>query len=34
MITFDAVDFSERRPEEAICFFWRSVYNTRLQCVR
>ena len=26
MITFDAVDFSERRPEEAINFFWRSVY--------
>ena len=23
---FDAVDFSERRPEEVISFFWRSVY--------
>ena len=28
MITFDAVDFSERRPEEVISFFWRSVYMT------
>ena len=27
MINFDAVDFSERRPEEVISFFWRSVYN-------
>ena len=26
MIKFDAVDFSERRPEEVISFFWRSVY--------
>ena len=26
MINFDAVDFSERRPEEEISFFWRSVY--------
>ena len=26
MIDFDAVDFSERRPEEVISFFWRSVY--------
>ena len=26
MINFDAVDFSERRPEEVISFFWRSVY--------
>ena len=26
MITFDAVDFSERRPEYVISFFWRSVY--------
>ena len=26
MIHFDAVDFSERRPEEVISFFWRSVY--------
>ena len=27
MINIDAVDFSERRPEEVISFFWRSVYN-------
>ena len=27
MINFDGVDFSERRPEEVISFFWRSVYN-------
>ena len=27
MINFDAVDFSERRPEEVISFFWRSVYK-------
>ena len=26
MINFDAVDFSERHPEEVISFFWRSVY--------
>ena len=26
MISFDAVDFSERHPEEVISFFWRSVY--------
>ena len=26
MIDVDAVDFSERRPEEVISFFWRSVY--------
>ena len=26
MIKLDAVDFSERRPEEVISFFWRSVY--------
>ena len=26
MINFDAMDFSERRPEEVISFFWRSVY--------
>ena len=26
IIYFDAVDFSERRPEEVISFFWRSVY--------
>ena len=25
MINFDAVDFSERRSEEVISFFWRSV---------
>ena len=27
MINFDAVDFSECRPEEVISFFWRSVYK-------
>ena len=27
IITFDAVDFSERRSEEVISFVWRSVYN-------
>ena len=27
MIKFDDVDFTERRPEEVISFFWRSVYN-------
>ena len=26
MINFDSVDFSGRRPEEVISFFWRSVY--------
>ena len=26
MINFDAVDFSERRLEEVISFFWCSVY--------
>ena len=26
MINFVAVDFSKRRPEEVISFFWRSVY--------
>ena len=26
MINFDAMDFRERRPEEVISFFWRSVY--------
>ena len=26
MINFDAVDFSERRSEEVISFFWCSVY--------
>ena len=25
-INFDSVNFSERRPEEVISFFWRSVY--------
>ena len=32
MINFDAVDFSERRPEEVISFFWRSVYYV-IQCM-
>ena len=26
MINFDSVDFSGRRPEEVISFFWSSVY--------
>ena len=26
MTNFDAVDFSQRCPEEVISFFWRSVY--------
>ena len=26
IINFDSVDFSKRRPEEVISFFWRSVY--------
>ena len=26
MINFEGVDFSERRPEEVISFFWCSVY--------
>ena len=26
MINFDAMDFSERRPEEVMSFFWHSVY--------
>ena len=26
IINFDSVDFSERRPEEVIRLFWRSVY--------
>ena len=26
IINFDSVNFSERRPEEVISFFWRSVY--------
>ena len=25
IINFDSVDLSERRPEEVISFFWRSV---------
>ena len=29
MINFDDVDFSERRPEEVISFFWRSVYKSK-----
>ena len=29
MIDFNAMDFSERRFEEVISFFWRSVYITR-----
>ena len=34
IITFDAVDFSERHPEEVISFFWRSVYKyDMLACV-
>ena len=28
IINFDSVDFSERRPEEVISLFWRSVYIT------
>ena len=28
IINFDNVDFTERLPEEAISFFWRSVYMT------
>ena len=31
MINFDAVAFSERRSEEVISFFWRSVYITNVQ---
>ena len=26
MINFNAVGFAERRPEQVISFFWRSVY--------
>ena len=26
MTNFDAMDFSERRSEEVISFFWRSMY--------
>ena len=29
-IDFDSVDFSERRPEEVISFFWCSVYDGEL----
>ena len=32
MINFDPVDFSERRFEEVISFFWRSVYYKSLYC--
>ena len=28
MINFDKVNFSERRTEEVISFFWRLVYVT------
>ena len=34
MINFDAVDFSERRSEEVISFFWRSVYINHSKGVR
>ena len=27
IINFDSVDFSERRPDKVISFFWRSVYE-------
>ena len=30
MINFDAVGFSERRSEEVVSFFWRSVYMENL----
>ena len=33
MINFDAVDFSERRPEEVISFFWRPVYIFNSLCI-
>ena len=33
MINFDAVDFSERRSEEVISFFWCSVYISFFQVV-
>ena len=33
MINFDAVDFSERRSEEVISFFWRSVYLIQDMCM-
>ena len=32
MINFDAVDFSERRSEEVISFFWCSVYIINGYC--
>ena len=28
MINFDVVDFSERRSEEVVSFFWCSVYHS------
>ena len=31
MIKFDVVDFSERRCEEVISFFWRSVCNITMK---
>ena len=31
MINFDSEDFSERRHEEVIRFFWRSVYIITLR---
>ena len=31
MINFDAVEFSERHPEEVISFFWRLVYVVKLR---
>ena len=31
IINFDIVHFSERRPEEVISFFWRSVYDSHHQ---
>ena len=34
IINLDSVDFSERRPEEVISFFWRSVYVSACLCVR
>ena len=34
MINFDEVDFSERRSEVVISFFWRSVYIGMKQSAR
>ena len=31
MMNFDAVDFSERRSEEVISVFWRSVYMKEIR---